>query len=312
MGLNYLLLRLHDRRGTPLGFSRQSFHQLTRVGLSPAAGYLLTIAAPKLFVIAIATTFGSAAAGFANLAFRAIDAARDVISAAVGQLLLPLVSKAERETGKGGEISLTGTSLVCATTFPVFWGGAICAPEVVTLFFGPEWQQAVPLFAAHSLTMSYTFAVIVIATRMTAIGRPNGMLPGLAAQSLVVIGGAFLAGAASLGSSAVLIAAIWTSRLLVALPLDLFFIHREFSEQFTSFLHRLARYSAHSLAMVAVVATVDAFAGPYVSLPERLTLKVMTGAVVIAALYLLLERPILREVQQLLALGLSRKEQTEA
>lgn len=309
--LAYLLLRLQTADAPRPAFSRRSFREMVRIGTWPAFGYLLAIAAPKVFTVFIGVVFGSAAAGFANLAFRAIDTARDVIGAAVGQVLLPVLSKAERETGRSGAMTLTGTSLVCAVTFPMFFGGAVTAPELIELLFGAQWREAVPLFAAHSLSMAYHFALIVVSALMTTLGQPARMLPGLAMQSLAVAVATAFAGLGDPGSIAATMALIWVLRVVVAMPVDAVFLKGALKGDLGAFALRPLRYAAHGTAMAGAVLLAAALLGEGLSTLALLALKIAVGAVTVAVTYLLFERALIGRLIELLKLGFGRKKTGE-
>jgi len=158
--------------------------ELLRVGLPLTASTLVYHARYRLFALLIGWTAGAAALGQVHMAFRLIDAVRELAFTAQWRLMLPLL--AERQNDMPAirvwiDRCLGWSSLL---VFPLCAAMAVAIEPLVALLLGPVWQPAgeaaLPLIAlAAWLFLAFPAGVAVVAlgeARYTLIANVAGLL----------------------------------------------------------------------------------------------------------------------------------------
>jgi polysaccharide transporter, PST family len=277
-----------------LGFGRNEFRDLFGFGLRLLGTNAATMVMPRLFMLQVGVVLGTQAAGYFNLAFRAVDVLRDVATTAIWRVVFPLFSRLGEAPRLLRRAFAGAAETTCALGFPIFAGLAAVAPDVVAVVFGPKWLAAAPIVVALCgvamihLVRLYAWAAVV------ALGRPLHPLPGQFVEAAVVLAWPLL-GPASAGVAA----AAWVLRAVVAWPVDAWMLRR------ASGLDPKAQN--RGLPSIALVA--GAMAGGVValgaalpdSLPGALRLAVLVafGAAFYAALLALARRDIVRRLASL-------------
>lgn len=205
-----------------LRFSWRHFRDLAGFGLRAVAVAFAELAGPRVFAVLVGATLGAAAAGYLDIAFRVIDMLRGVAGTAALQLALPLFRRYGTSPERLGAGFAEATRFTCVTTFPVFAGMAICAPELVELLFGPAWAPSIPYVALLAVLVLPHFARLYAVPTMAAAGAPQAALPSLLAGIGIIALGMLAIGWMSLPVAA----GVWAGRLLVTLPLDAWMLRR--------------------------------------------------------------------------------------
>ena len=176
-----LLLRCPRPPGRTIRWMR--LRELLRIGLPLTASTLVYHARYRLFALLMGGTAGAAALGQVHMAFRLIDAVRELAFTAQWRLMLPLLS--ERQTdmpAMHAEVDrCLGWSSLLA--FPLCAAMAVSIQPVVQLLLGPVWQPAglaaLPLIGlAAWLFLAFPAGVAVVARgepRYTLIANIAGV-----------------------------------------------------------------------------------------------------------------------------------------
>jgi len=176
-----LLLRSPRRPGHTICWTR--LRELLRIGLPLTASTLIYHARYRLFALLIGGTAGAAALGQVHMAFRLIDAVRELAFTAQWRLMLPLLAERQNDLPAiHAEVDrcLRWSSLLA---FPLCATMAVSIQPVVHLLLGPVWQPtgqaALPLIAlAAWLFLAFPAGVAVVARgqpRYTLIANIAGV-----------------------------------------------------------------------------------------------------------------------------------------
>lgn len=130
----------------------------------------------RLFIAAVALSLPLATVGEMNLAFRTVDALRNVLSSAAGRLSLSLFSRLQNDPAALLVSFRRASRMVGLATLPVFAALAACAEDLVRVAFGPSWHGAVLQIVMLSLASGVYFCRSTARYLQTARGRPGPSL----------------------------------------------------------------------------------------------------------------------------------------
>lgn len=177
-----LLLRCPMRPRRIVALPR--LRELLRIGLPLTASTLVQHGRYRLFALLIGSTAGAAALGQVHMAFRLVDAVRELAFTAQWRLMLPVLSERQddlRAMHASMDRCLAWSSLLA---FPLCAAMAVTIGPLVRLLLGPVWQPsgtaALPLIALTAwLFLAFPAGVAVIArgvARYTLIANVAGMV----------------------------------------------------------------------------------------------------------------------------------------
>jgi O-antigen/teichoic acid export membrane protein len=161
---------------------RQRLREMLHVGLPLTASTLVQHGRYRLFALLIGGTAGAAALGQVHMAFRLVDAVRELAFAAQWRLMLPLLSERQDDLSSlhaAMDRCLAWSSLLA---FPLCAAMAVSIQPLVAALLGPVWQPsgaaALPLIALTAwLFLAFPAGVGVIArgeARYTLIANIAG------------------------------------------------------------------------------------------------------------------------------------------
>jgi len=248
-----LLLRcpMRPRRAV----SPQHIRELLRVGLPLTASTLVLNGRYRLFALLIGGTAGAASLGQVHMAFRLVDAVRELAFTAQWRLMLPLLSERQNDLPAlraSVDRCLTWSSLLA---FPLCAAMAVAMQPLVETLLGPTWQPsgeaALPLIALTGwLFLAFPAGVAVIAR-----GEPRYALIANVAGTVATVCGVLLIRPAN-PLHAVL---VWLGAQMFVTPYALW----AYAHVLRTTPLRLLRAGAPLFA-VSLAATVTAFVVPQV------------------------------------------------
>jgi PST family polysaccharide transporter len=173
--------------------SRQRLREMLRIGLPLTASTLVQHGRYRLFALLIGGTAGAASLGQVHMAFRLVDAVRDLAFTAQWRLMLPLLS--ERQDDLPALLALMDRCLAWSSllAFPLCAAMAVTIQPLIATLLGPVWQPAgvaaLPLIALTAwLFLAFPAGVAVIArgeARYTLIANTAGTVATIAGVLLV-------------------------------------------------------------------------------------------------------------------------------
>jgi polysaccharide transporter, PST family len=174
-------------------FSVQRLREMLRIGLPLTASTMVHHGRYRIFALLIGGTAGATALGQVHMAFRLIDAVRELVSTAQWRLMLPFLSERQNDVTAlhaGIDRCLRWSSLL---TFPLCGAMAVAVQPLTATLLGPIWQPAgqaaLPLIALMTwLFLSFPAGVAVVArgkVRYTLIANIAGTAATIAGVMLV-------------------------------------------------------------------------------------------------------------------------------
>jgi PST family polysaccharide transporter len=255
-------------------------------GVASTAMQLAAMLMPRVFMVMVGGFLGSENAGRLSIAFRGLDMLRDLLTGAVSQIAMPVFSRLSSDRAAVSQAYNRGTELTTLVTFPIFVGLAVCAPEVVSLAFGPQWELAVPYFAVVALLTLPFFGRLYATAMLKALGHPVAPIGQFLIETAYVALGMLAFGRHSL----VLAMAVWVSRHGVGLPIDFWLMLNYGGMKVREQLRGIGVPSLACAIMACVVLAV-AQALPGLPLPAlRLIPKVVAGAITYVGVLWLMDR----------------------
>ncbi|HTI84162.1 MAG TPA: oligosaccharide flippase family protein [Acetobacteraceae bacterium] len=163
-----LTLLLHCPVRFGLAANWRSLNELLHIGIPLTASTLTYHARYRLFALLIGGTAGAAALGQVHMAFRLVDAVRDVAFTAQWRLMLPILSKRQDDLPALHDAVDRCLAWASLFAFPLCAVLAVSVQPLVALLLGPAWQPsgtaALPLIAlAAWLFLAFPAGVAVIA-----------------------------------------------------------------------------------------------------------------------------------------------------
>ena len=173
--------------------NRQRLREMLRIGLPLTASTLVQHGRYRLFALLIGGTAGAASLGQVHMAFRLVDAVRDLAFTAQWRLMLPLLS--ERQDDLPALQALMDRCLAWSSllAFPLCAAMAVTIQPLIATLLGPVWQPAgvaaLPLIALTAwLFLAFPAGVAVIArgeARYTLIANTAGTVATVAGVLLI-------------------------------------------------------------------------------------------------------------------------------
>jgi PST family polysaccharide transporter len=174
-------------------FNSQRLRELLRVGLPLTASTMMQHGRYRVFALMIGGTAGAAALGQVHMAFRLVDAVRELIFTAQWRLMLPILSERQNNFSAlhaGIDRCLGWSSLLA---FPLCGAMAVTMQPLIATLLGPIWQPAgqatLPLIALTAwLFLAFPAGVAVIArgeARYTLVANIAGTAATVAGVLLV-------------------------------------------------------------------------------------------------------------------------------
>lgn len=174
-------------------FSFQRLREMLLIGLPLTASTLVQHGRYRVFALLIGGTAGAAALGQVHMAFRLVDAVRELALTAQWRLMLPILSERQKNFTAlhvGIDRCLGWSSLLA---FPLCGAMAVAVQPLIAMLLGPVWQpagQAAPPLIALTTWLFLTFpaGVAVIArgeARYTLVANIAGTAATVAGVLLV-------------------------------------------------------------------------------------------------------------------------------
>ncbi len=184
-----ITLVLHCPVRFGLTADRRSLSELLRIGFPLTASTLTYHARYRVFALLIGGTAGAAALGQVHMAFRLVDAVRDVAFTAQWRLMLPILAKHQDDVPALHNAMDRCLAWASLFAFPLCGILAVSIQPLVALLLGPVWQPsgvaALPLIAlAAWLFLAFPAGVAVIAR-----GEPRyALIANIAATAATFLG----------------------------------------------------------------------------------------------------------------------------
>jgi O-antigen/teichoic acid export membrane protein len=167
----------------------------------------------------IAGVLGTTALGYYSVAYRILLMLTEVMTRTIDAVTLPTFSRVQKDVERLRSAYLMATRISSSIATPVFLALAALAPEIIPVFFGPQWEASVPVMQILSFIGLLHAAIYFSGNVLLAIGQPRrALLISVANASSNVVAFAI---AAHWGIEAVAAAYVIRGYLLSPLPVAL-------------------------------------------------------------------------------------------
>jgi O-antigen/teichoic acid export membrane protein len=286
-----------------LRFSVGALRHLIGFGAVSVGGMLVNTATSRLFTIAVGIVLGTRAAGYLNIAFRAVDVFWGIAASAVSQAAFPVLARLQFDARRLERAYTAAVEFTCLALYPCFIGIYTVAPEFVEVLFGRGWLVSTPYIRVLALLILLRAPRQLGRPLLTAVGRPQDGTLGLLAELFVVALLLVLSRVPSLEWAM----AIWVAREVVSAPLVAYLVKR------ATGIGYKAQLGGAWLALASAAVMVAAVAAARHALPAaggaglRLAVLCPVGAVAyLAAAWLIDRRAVLAVSDFLLSVGRRR------
>ena len=109
--------------------------------------------------VLIGRFWGAEALGIYGRAYQLISVPQENLRAAIGDVTFVALSRLQGDPNRLKRYFLNGYSLLLSLTLPITIACALFADDIVLLFLGPKWQNAIPVFRLLTPTI-LTFALV--------------------------------------------------------------------------------------------------------------------------------------------------------
>lgn len=150
-------------------------------GMRPILGFgSITTASSILYYLGMNATdlilgklAGMSAVAYFNRAASLNRFFGNMITKAIGPVLLPALAELKRQGRDIGQTFNHSTRLLTGVVWPVYAMIAVLAEPLVLTLFGPQWESAVPLVPYIALTALLSSTFTMCGACYTALGRPG-------------------------------------------------------------------------------------------------------------------------------------------
>jgi O-antigen/teichoic acid export membrane protein len=113
--------------------------------------------ASNLTPIWTGSRLGAYALGVFNRAYTLVNVPAYYFTASLSRVMYSAMSRVQGETDKLRAAYLPMTTVFAALVMPACWGAAAASREIVLVVLGPQWTEAIPVFAVLALAAPFTF-----------------------------------------------------------------------------------------------------------------------------------------------------------
>ncbi|WP_431272120.1 oligosaccharide flippase family protein [Dankookia sp. P2] len=198
-----------------LRFDRLEGRALLAYGLRSMASQLLLQANGRAIDLIAGFLAGPVAVATLRIANRCVDVLIQVAVAPFQQAALPLFSRMQADPAVRRKTYGDLGRLSAAIIYPAFAGAFVVAPDLISLIFGEQWQEAGHLLQLICLSVVALHFNILMPVVLSASGHPGHVLAWSSLQFLVGIAGAALG--AHYGIAGLVIANLARAYLLLPL-----------------------------------------------------------------------------------------------
>jgi teichuronic acid exporter len=302
--LSTLTLWLLPHERPRLRLNPQAARALIGFGSLPRSRLATNLLVPRVFIVLVGALLGYASAGIFGLAFRTVDTLRDLLVGALARVRLPrnrIIKPADAPATRPHSYGTRERAIRLTTlaAFPIFVGLAVAADDIVPIAFGAHWRDAHVYFSVISLLALPFFLRPLNDLMLEASNEPNrhfaAMLE-LVAETAIILVGMLLIGRNSMWLALL----VWTARLFVSLPLDLWGVQRNTG---VSYGRQLKSAITPAIATIGMACTVLAARALFPDdLPRvlRLAITVVLDVTSYGVCVALLDRALGREVLSML------------
>ncbi len=117
--------------------------------------------------------FSMADLGYYDKSYRLMQLPLQNITFVISPVLHPILSSLHDDKGELSNKNIKLTRLLSQLSFPIGITMYFCAPEIIRIIFGPNWQPAIPVFEILSLSIPLQMILSTCGSLFLAAGKSN-------------------------------------------------------------------------------------------------------------------------------------------
>jgi len=240
----------------------------------------------RLFLALVGSVLDVRAAGFVNMTFRLAGTLKDTVMTAVNSLSMVTLARQQADAAGLRRTFEENQRFVSLLAHPVFFGMLATADQIVPLVLGDAWLALVPLMQAMALAAVFQLAIYQSEAVLAAIGRPG------AATAFFALSAAAVTGLVPLlhPQSSFTALLIWIGVMVAAAPAWIAIVARVTGWSIAAIFLPGSLGLLCAAAMACGVVAVDAAVLSELADLPRLLAKMVSGALLYAALTLIFNR----------------------
>ena len=279
----------------------EEWPDLFRFGGSVTGSHLVNFVNRYGADLIIGLFFGPAAVGLYTLSFRIIRTLVNLFGSVISTVCFPLFSQLQDDQKTGRELFGSLIQQISLLSCPMFIGLALCAEEVVAVFFGDEWRAAVPLIQSLSFIGLLHSLYYLNNAVLLGYGKPQWEL-GINLLNSVVNTIVFII-AAQWNVMAVACGYVLRGYLLA--PLPLFAVSRLLCFSFTSYVRNILFPLISTFVMSVCLLAFKSIMGNTVNPLVMLIAQVLLGGLVYFLIIYIISPQILKKTYHYFRVALS-------
>jgi PST family polysaccharide transporter len=276
--------------------SRQAFRDLFSVSGWLALGNIVGYWSDNADTLALGRTAAPDQVGYYNRAYNLLLLPVRSMLGVLERVLVPAFAQMQEEDGRSRAAWLKSARMVALATYPTCVGMAAAAPAIVATLWGPQWPAVVPLLQVLALAGIASSVALACEWVILARGRGRRYFVLKCLSTLITVGAVLI----GLRWGPIGVAFAMLARSCLLLPTYVVGGVREIGVSIVSVLRDLSRIFTASVLMGALVWWTGQVL-PF-SAPMLLATQILLGTFVYVSLLFLLDRRVLQEVRELLAM----------
>lgn len=277
-------------------FSGAGMRSLLSFGGNISIARLLWFFFTQADVLIVGKLLGKEMLGLYSVAMHLASLPVQRVSAIMNQVAFPVFSRFQDDRGNLSGYLLKAVRALSFFAFPVLWGISSTANEIVPLFLGPHWKEAILPLQLLSLMMPLRMVANFLPTATDALGRPDLGLHNVLLASLVMPAAFLIA----IHWGIVGVAVAWITAYPLVLIINVFHMLKVIGLKPGELLGAIAPPMGSAAGMYAAVWSVRWWLGADFNQLNTLAAMIATGAFMYAGLTLILNKKGYREVYGLM------------
>ena len=219
---------------------------------------------------------GPVALGYYTVAYRILVTLMDVLTGVTRQVVFPVFSRMQREPERALAAFYKTTQYTAFASFPIFFGLAATAPEVLPVVFGEQWIESVPVMQFLAVGGALIAVTAFNGDVLLGMGHPSWSLRLSVGRGILNVA----AFAIAVHWGIVVVAAALAVRVYLFFPATMWVMRRLVGLQYGPYLRQFTVAFSGALVIVATVAGLRLVATPALTPPAFLAVAVVAGSAV--------------------------------
>lgn len=272
--------------------SRAEFNELFAFGARVVGSDILGFISRNADNFLIGVFLGTVPLGIYAVGYRILDVSQRLLINVARKITFPAFSRLQHDEPRLTSAYLRVTRVGSVLIVPGYVGLALIAPELTVLLFGQTWAESGPVAAILFLSGPVLAVQAFSGSLLYAAGHPEVVLRFRVITTLANIVGFVVA----LPFGILAVAAAFTIRAYVLLPLLLVWTRRHAAVRIAEYLAQVRGTAAATLVMSAVIVALKVLGADRIGPGPFLALEVTAGALTFVAVLWLVERSLIGDV----------------